>query len=71
YKYEAIFSKPTPTSLFQELSQEVKNFFTKQNEIETNFKSQAYYFYSYFRAYFKAVTKNDKIIDLYSQQQII
>ena len=63
-KYPATFKKPFPMQTLNTLAAEADQNFAKTNNLETNPKRTAYYFYSYFKAYINAASINDNISTL-------
>ena len=63
-QHPATFKKPFPIQTLNKLATEADQKFAEINNLETNPKRTAYYFYCYFKAYLNAASTNDNISDL-------
>ena len=70
-KHEASFKIPTPIPLFNELADKAEKEFMSLNNSITNIKWRTYYFYTYFKAFLSAASRNDSISELSQHDAII
>src|SRR5205823_9874016 len=69
-KNEASFSKPIPTKLLDELTDQAEDFICKQNKVQSNQKHRSYYFYQYLNIYHQTAAENHNIANLSKEDAI-